>query len=169
MKVVAEIPADAQPIGCMRQQLAFRTETFEEEDELEFEEQRPEGTRINRGPTASRIVVCNQFAHEGQVQGALKLAIDVINRDEVFQCYGLDGVEDAPLAAHHDALLPYDGRSVSYRRFFNTLGPASCKSRARLSIVHSMLPRLGVRSAYPLLRRLPPCSALPNAASSTMQ
>ena len=82
------------PIGCVRQELSLGTDSLEKEHELELEEQRPEGTRIDRRPPARRIAVCDEVTHKAQVHRALKMAIDVVNWDELLQCSGLDRMKD---------------------------------------------------------------------------
>ena len=72
-QVVAEVPAQAQPIGDHLHQLALGAEALEEQDQLQLEEDH----RVDGGSPAVRVGVPDQVAHEAQIERPLQMAIEV--------------------------------------------------------------------------------------------
>ncbi len=81
IQIVAEEPADAQPIGSDTDQLSLRAESLEEHHELELEEDR----RIDGWPAALLLGSADQVADEAQVELGLKVTRDVAGGDQVLK------------------------------------------------------------------------------------
>ena len=62
-------------------QLALGAQPLEEEDQLQLEED----DRVDGGAPDLGVGVPDQIAHEGQVERALQVAIEVVRRDQVLQ------------------------------------------------------------------------------------
>src|SRR5690349_15582683 len=81
VQVIAEIPAQAEPVRRDAQQLAFRADALEEHDELQLEEH----DGINgRAPTRS-IERSNQRVDKGEVERLVEMAVEVVRRDKLLQ------------------------------------------------------------------------------------
>ena len=124
-QVVAEIPAQAEPVGDDPQQLALGAQPLEEQDQLQLEED----DRVDGGSPGLRVGLPNQVAHEAEIERALQMAVEVVRGNEVLQRDRRERGKDAGLRPHHDALLlghhgSAEGAGSSHRAapFFNTLG-----------------------------------------------
>ena len=80
-EVIAQIPAQAEPIGHDLHQLPLRAQPFEEQDQLQLEED----DRIDGGSSAVGIGLPHQLTHEAQVERPLQVAIEVIGGNQVIE------------------------------------------------------------------------------------
>src|SRR6266487_6794885 len=80
-EVIAKVPHHAQPISSMAHQQAFRANTLEEHDELQFEEH----DRVDGGATATSIGLLHEFPHNREVKYPLKVTVEMILRYQFFQ------------------------------------------------------------------------------------
>jgi hypothetical protein len=78
-EIIADIPAQTEPVGRHPHQLALGANTFKEHDQLQFEED----NRIN-GRAASRgIERRNQGADKGEVEGLVEMAVEMVRWDQL--------------------------------------------------------------------------------------
>jgi hypothetical protein len=72
-------------------QLPLGADPFEEHDQVEAEED----DRIDRGATAIGVPLHDPVAHDREIQGRVKLSIEVVGRDELLKGNGNRAVEGA--------------------------------------------------------------------------
>ena len=80
-QVIAEIPAQAQPVRHHPQQLALRAQSLKEQHELPLEEH----DRVDGGSPDLRVGITNQLADEAKIEHPLQMTVKVVRRDEVLQ------------------------------------------------------------------------------------
>jgi hypothetical protein len=74
IQIEPQIPANAQAISGLTEELAFGADALGEHDELQFEEH----DRINGRTTTTGIGLVHKLPHEREIKGALQMAIEVI-------------------------------------------------------------------------------------------
>jgi hypothetical protein len=87
----------------MAHQETFRADVLEKHDQLELEK----NSGVNRGTTTACIGLLYELTHKRQVQRSLKMPIEVIGRDKIFQAH-IDQRGKAPFPhSHHDDHLSW--------------------------------------------------------------
>jgi hypothetical protein len=77
----AELPADAEAIGCHAQEFPLGAQSFEEEHELEAKESH----RVNGRTASGRGAVCDPLPNEGEIKLSVQVAVEVISGDQRLQ------------------------------------------------------------------------------------
>jgi len=80
-QVVAEVPAQAEPVGHHPHQLALRAQSLKEEDQLQLKEDH----RVDRGAADPGIHFSYQITDEGEVERPLQMAIKVTRWHQIVQ------------------------------------------------------------------------------------
>jgi hypothetical protein len=124
-QVVPQIPAQTQAVGDDPQQLSFRAQPLEEEDQLHLKED----DRVDRGATDIGVRALDQIANEAQIERLLQLPREVVRGHQVLQRHRRQRPKRPLLDPHHGRLLlPHggsaEGTACSHRAtpFFNRLG-----------------------------------------------
>ncbi len=81
VQVVSEEPADAQTVRRYLHKLPLTAHVLEEHHQL----QAKEDDRVDAGPAPAGIQRAHQLSDEGEVEGLLQAAVEVVFRDEVLQ------------------------------------------------------------------------------------
>lgn len=72
--MVAQIPADAQPVGGGAHEEAFRANALEEHDELEAKEDHG----IDRWASNARVPILDQVTDEREIEHLVQMAVEVL-------------------------------------------------------------------------------------------
>jgi hypothetical protein len=78
-QIVAEIPAQTEPVGHHPHELPLGAQPLEEEHQLEFEEDH----RVDTRPADRGIGLPDQIADKSEVEFALQVAIGMVRWDKV--------------------------------------------------------------------------------------
>src|SRR5436309_1042955 len=81
IEVVAKVPAMSEVELRLFHGLAFGTDALEEHHQLELEEDR----RIDGGTTTGCIAISDPLTDEGEVEGGIEMAVEVISGNEPFE------------------------------------------------------------------------------------
>jgi hypothetical protein len=93
VEVVAELPAVGEVETRGLDELAFRADALEEHDQLELEEDH----RVNGGTATGGVAISDPHPNDAKIQRRIKVAIEVISRDEVLKRDGHGSVEATEL------------------------------------------------------------------------
>jgi hypothetical protein len=80
-EIVSEEPADAQAISGHLHELSLTANVLKEHDQL----QAKEDDRVDAGSAPASIQRAHQVSDEGEVEGLLQAAVEVVRWDEVLQ------------------------------------------------------------------------------------
>jgi hypothetical protein len=98
VEVVAHIPAHAQPVGSHPHELAFGADPFQEHHQLEPKED----DGINgRAAIAFCVAAAHELTHEGEIDRAVQVAVEVVGRHQVLQGQRRDRRNSTVFPAHH--------------------------------------------------------------------
>src|SRR5258708_13965468 len=100
-EVIAKVPHHAQPISSMAHQQAFRANTLEEHDALQFEKDH----RINGRAACACIGLLHKLAHKREIEGSLQVSIEVIVRNQRIKGDIDERGKGALLPSHHGSTL----------------------------------------------------------------
>jgi hypothetical protein len=81
VEVVSEVPAHRKAVGRNAHQLPLAADVLKEHDQLQAKEDH----RVDAGPASAGIQRAHQVSDEGEVEGLLQAAVEVVLRDEVLQ------------------------------------------------------------------------------------
>ncbi len=103
VEVVAHVPSQVEAVGHRLHESTFRTETLEEEDELQLEEDH----RVDRSPAAPGVERAHQLPHEREVDPLLQAPVEVVLGDEEIQREVFGQPQEVALFdAHHGGRKP---------------------------------------------------------------
>lgn len=136
VEVVSQVPADAKAVGHNGHKLPLASQSFKEEDKLEFEEDH----RLDARAAGGSVALLDQTPHERKIENPFQATIGVVFRDEFFEGETGQWGEAANLGAHHSGASPLvagareahasnawvstPAHTSTQRVFFNTLLPA---------------------------------------------
>lgn len=105
-QVVANVPAQTEPVSNDPQQLPLRAQPLEEQHQLELEEH----DRVNGRTAAQSIAVSDQIPYEAQVKRPLQVPVEVVCRHQILQRHRWQRGKIPVLGAHHgQRFLPHCG------------------------------------------------------------
>src|SRR5260370_14372871 len=111
--MVAQIPADAEPVGGEAHEEPFRAHPFEKHDELQLEED----DWVDAGTPVSSLAVVHEVAARREVEHPFEVAVEVVGRHQLVQRGHRDRREQAHFHAHHGR-PPLHVRRAGYRSLF---------------------------------------------------
>jgi hypothetical protein len=97
MQIVAEIPAQTEPIGGDTHELAFGAEVLKKPDQLKFEKD----DRVNGGSAAKSVAGLHELADKGEVERPFDVAIEMVLRNELLERHMLQRAEAPNFGPHH--------------------------------------------------------------------
>lgn len=81
LQVVAQVPADAKPVGRDLHKLPLGPQAFKEKDNFELEKDHG----IDAGATYGGVAVGHQLPDKREIERRLEAALEVVLRDELFE------------------------------------------------------------------------------------
>ena len=79
MKVIAQIPAHRETVGCHAHQLPLGAYTLKEHHQLQLEEH----NWVDRGAATLDVQRSDELSHEREIEPLLQAAAEAVSRDEI--------------------------------------------------------------------------------------